>query len=140
MDQKSLKEQVLKVLENNHVGTLATVEKNKPHSRYMTFFNDDLKLYTPTSKQTYKVEELEENPYVHILLGYNGDGRGDAYVEAEGKTVINEDQELKKKLWNEEMKPWIESPDDPDYVVLEIDLSMVRFMNGNDHSGEVLEL
>lgn len=31
------KEQALKILNDNMIGTMATVQQNKPHSRYMTF-------------------------------------------------------------------------------------------------------
>ena len=74
------------------VGTMATVEGKKPHSRYMTFFNDNFILYTATSKKTHKVEELQQNPNTHILLGYEGQGLGDGFLEIEG-TVIEYDDE-----------------------------------------------
>ena len=131
MDNQNLKEKIVQVLGESKVGTLATVVGNKPHSRYMTFFNDDLTLYTPTSKETYKADEIAQNPYVHILLGYEGEGMGDAYIEVQGKASIREDQSIKEKFWNEKMKKWIESPDDPDYIILEITPETVRLMN--DH-------
>ena len=46
------------ILNHSNVGTMATVYKGKPHSRYMTFFHDELTLYTATSKDTDKVDEL----------------------------------------------------------------------------------
>lgn len=69
MDQQQLKEKIIEVIDANKVGTLATVKGSRPHSRYMTFFNDNLTLYTPTNKETHKAEEVDENPNVHILLG-----------------------------------------------------------------------
>ena len=81
MDQQQLKNKVLDILDHHKVGSLATVESGKPHSRYMTFFHDGLTLYTPTSDETHKAEEIENNPNVHVLLGYNGEGFGDAYLE-----------------------------------------------------------
>ena len=59
MAQEELKQQALKIMEDSMIGTLATIKENKPHSRYMTFFNDEFTLYTATSKQTQKVDELE---------------------------------------------------------------------------------
>ncbi|ESU32746.1 hypothetical protein G3A_09780 [Bacillus sp. 17376] len=131
MDSQKLKEKVTQVLGESKVGTLATVVGNKPHSRYMTFFNEDLTLYTPTSKETYKAEEIERNPNVHILLGYEGEGMGDAYIEVQGKASIREDQSIKEKFWNEKMQKWIESPQDPDYIILEIKPETIRLMNDN---------
>ncbi|MGG3326101.1 pyridoxamine 5'-phosphate oxidase family protein, partial [Bacillus velezensis] len=48
MNQNEIKEKVLEVLDHHKVGSLATVEQGKPHSRYMTFFHDGLTIYTPT--------------------------------------------------------------------------------------------
>jgi general stress protein 26 len=141
MNQQELKDNILKVLKESRTGTLATVKGNKPHSRYMTFFNEDLTLYTPTSSETHKADEIEANPNVHILLGYDGDGFGDAYVEVEGTAVIKDDQGLKDKLWNEHMEHWFDGKDDPNYVVLEIKPSAIRLMNKRGVDDEkVLEL
>lgn len=132
MSQENLKERILEVLKESKVGSLATVEGNKPHSRYMTFFmNDDLNLYTPTSKETYKAEEIEKNPNVHILIGYEGEGMGDSYIEVQGTAEIREDQELKDKFWNEKMKKWIDSAEDPNYIILQIKPETIRLMNDN---------
>lgn len=38
MSQEELKQKVLNLLDEQKVGTLATVEQDKPHTRYMTFF------------------------------------------------------------------------------------------------------
>ncbi|WP_456272196.1 pyridoxamine 5'-phosphate oxidase family protein [Bacillus sp. AK031] len=140
MSQNDVKQEVLNVLENSMVGTLATVVKNKPHSRYMTFFNDGLTLFTPTSRETHKAEEIDENPYVHVLLGYEGKGYGDSYVEVEGKAVISKDDSLKEKFWNEEMKKWFKGPDDPDLIILEIHPEQYRLMNKNGEEPKVLDL
>jgi len=131
MDKQELKDRIIKVLGESKVGSMATVEGNKPHSRYMTFFNEDLTLYTPTSKETYKAEEIERNPHVHILLGYEGDGMGDAYIEVQGKAAIKEEQKLKDKFWNERMEKWIKSPEDPNFIILEIKADTIRLMNDN---------
>jgi general stress protein 26 len=42
---------------NGHIGkrqmgVLVSVKQNKPHSRYMTFYHEDLTFYTPTSFET----------------------------------------------------------------------------------------
>ncbi|WP_350494520.1 pyridoxamine 5'-phosphate oxidase family protein [Cytobacillus solani] len=60
MVQKDLKEQIVKIISNHRTGVLSSVENNKPHSRYMTFYNDDLTLFTPTKKGTEKIEEMKK--------------------------------------------------------------------------------
>ncbi|WP_433742237.1 pyridoxamine 5'-phosphate oxidase family protein [Falsibacillus pallidus] len=140
MSDQNLREEVLEVLKENKVGTLATVQNNKPHTRYMTFFNEDLTLYTATDKNTHKVEEIERNSNVHILIGYDGEGVGDAYLEIEGTAAVKDDQELKDQLWNDHMKPWFDGPNDPNYIILEIHPSAMTLMNKKDESPKTLKL
>lgn len=140
MSQAELKQQILKVLDESKVGTLATIKNQKPHSRYMTFSHDDLTLYTPTSSETHKTDEIEDNPNVHILLGYEGEGYGDTFVEVEGHASIEDSAHYKEKLWNDHMKRWFEGPDDPNYIVLKIQPTAIRLMNDEEDSPQSLEL
>ncbi|MBD7944175.1 pyridoxamine 5'-phosphate oxidase family protein [Psychrobacillus sp. FSL K6-2684] len=133
------KEQALKILNDNMIGTMATVQQNKPHSRYMTFFNDDFILYTATSKKTHKVEDIEQNPYTHILLGYDGNGLGDSFLEIEGKVEVSDDESMKEKVWNDALKGWFEGPEDPDLVILKIVPTQVRVMNSKGKEPEVVK-
>lgn len=123
------KETAQKILDESYIGTMATVKQNKPHSRYMTFFNDGFTLYTATSKKTEKVEELDQNPNTHILIGYEGEGFGDAYLEIMGTVEISQDDGIIDKVWNEHMEPWFKGPDDPDLVILKITPQALRVMN-----------
>lgn len=133
------KEQALKILNDNMIGTMATVQQNKPHSRYMTFFNDDFILYTATSKKTHKVEDIEQNPYTHILLGYDGNGLGDSFLEIEGQVEESDDESMKEKVWNDALKGWFEGPKDPDLVILKIVPTQVRVMNSKGKEPEVVK-
>ncbi|RLL46721.1 general stress protein [Oceanobacillus piezotolerans] len=140
MEQQEVRKHIEQIITESSTGIMATVKGNKPHSRYMTFFNEDLTLYTPTSRDTDKTEEISENPNTHILLGYDGEGFGDSYVEYEGKVTIKEDEELKKKIWDDNMKIWFDGPEDPDLIVLEIKPNQIRLMNKKGTPPETLEL
>ncbi|KUP09029.1 general stress protein [Bacillus coahuilensis m2-6] len=113
-----LKDKVLAVISDHQIGTLATIRGQKPYSRFMIFYNDDLTLFAASNSQTIKVDDMKQNPHVHILLGYGGDKLHDNYVEMEATASIEESQELKNKFWNESLKRWIPSADDPEYVLL----------------------
>ena len=123
------KETARKILDESYVGTMATVQQGKPFSRYMTFFNEGFTLYTATSKKTDKVEELEQNPNTHILIGYEGEGFGDEYLEIMGTATISDEESVKEKVWNEQMKPYFTGPDDPELVILKITPDSMRLMN-----------
>lgn len=140
MEQSELRKVIEDILEKSEIGTMATIRNNKPYSRYMTFFHKDLKLYTATSKETDKAEELKDNPYTHVLLGYEGDGFGDDYVEYEGKVAITHSEELKKELWNPHMEPYFNGPKDSNFIVLEIEPQRILLMNKQGVSPKVFEL
>ncbi|HZG71327.1 MAG TPA: pyridoxamine 5'-phosphate oxidase family protein [Chondromyces sp.] len=140
MNNEELKDQILKVLDESRVGTMATVTNGKPHSRYMTYFHEGLNLFTATHKETHKVEEIEKNPNVHILLGYEGEGFGDDYLEIEGTISVNDSKEMKEKLWNPYLEKWFDGPNDPNYSVLEIKPTTFRLMNSDYPSPQTLEL
>ncbi|MFF2457224.1 pyridoxamine 5'-phosphate oxidase family protein [Peribacillus simplex] len=140
MSQNQIKEKVLNIIRDHKIGVLSTVENNKPHSRYMTFFNDELTLYTPTSGKTEKTDEIEKNPNVHILIGYDNEGLGDSYLEISGTSKINDSQELKDKLWNDSFEDWFEGPKDPNYLILQIKPESIRLMNNNGEPPQELSL
>ncbi|AWI35575.1 pyridoxamine 5'-phosphate oxidase family protein [Bacillus safensis] len=140
MSQEELKQKVLNLLDEQKVGTLATVEQDKPHTRYMTFFHEGLTLYTPTSKETHKAEEIEKNPNVHILIGYSGEGFGDTYAEIAGTATLTDDPELIDRLWSDEMEKWFKGKDDPNLVILKIDPASIRYMNEGSRTPAELSL
>jgi general stress protein 26 len=140
MTQHETKADIEHILDSSSVGTMATVQNNKPHTRYMTFSREGLTLYTATDKDTHKVDEISKNPYTHILLGYEGEGVGDEYVEYEGKVHISDSEDLRKKLWNPHMEKWFDGPNDPNYIVLEIKPEQISLMNKKDLKRRILEL
>lgn len=129
MNQEEAKKAALGILDSSKVGVLATVNDNKPHTRYMTFFHDGFTLYTATSRKTQKVDELDANPHAHILLGYEGEGVGDAYLEIEGRMGAHDDPEMIDKVWNDHLSGWFSGPDDPNLLILRIQPDRVRLMN-----------
>lgn len=126
---EDIKEKVKKIIAGHQMGVLSSVENNKPHSRYMTFYNENLTLYSPTKRDTEKIEEIESNPAVAVLLGYEENGLSDAYVEITGTATLNDSQELKKQYWDESYEKWFDGPEDPNYVFLEIQPEIIRILN-----------
>ncbi len=135
-----LKAKLLELIQNHKVGTLATISHQKPFSRFMLFFNDDLVLYTATNKNTHKVEDMKENPHVHILLGNNCKSWDNPYVEVEGTVSVEESMELKEKFWNDHLKSWIPGADDPSYLLLKITPTHYRYFQNSLSEAETLSL
>lgn len=138
MSNQELKQQIVKIISDHRTGVLSSVENNKPHSRYMTFYNDDLTLYTPTKMNTEKIDEIKKNPSVSVLLGYKDNGQNDTYVEISGTSEITNSQKLKKQYWEDSFSQWFDGPEDPNYAFLQIQPETIRVLNV--HSGQQQEL
>lgn len=136
---EELKNKILTILSNHKIGTLATIQDSRPYSRFMMFFHEDLVLYTATNKDTHKVDEIKQNPNVHVLLGYEGTGWNDSYVEIEATASISDNQELKSKYWNNCLTEWLSSPDDPEYVLLQLTPESIRYYEKAGSKPEVLQ-
>ncbi|MEI2665375.1 pyridoxamine 5'-phosphate oxidase family protein [Rossellomorea sp. LJF3] len=117
---QTLKDKITELFSHHKIGTLATIRDNKPYSRFMMFDHDDLTLYTATNEHAHKAEDIAQNPHVHILLGYDRDSDHEHYVEIEAEASVEDSPELKSKFWKEELKHWIASPDDPEYLLLKL--------------------
>lgn len=131
---EQVKQQILKVMQDHKIGSLATVKGDKPHARYMSFYHAEFTLYTPTHRDTYKAEEIESNPNVHVLLGYTGEGYEDAFIEFQGKATINDDVQLKEKFWSDSLSTYFNGPDDPSFILLKLSPSTIRLMNKGDNT------
>ncbi|EOG8992243.1 pyridoxamine 5'-phosphate oxidase family protein [Staphylococcus pseudintermedius] len=130
MKQQAI-EKINQVIEQSRIGVLSTADNNKPNSRYMIFYNDDLDLYTKTSRSTRKFEELTQNPDAHVLLGYE-EGSGQPYVEIEGRVDIITNSKEIDWLWQEQDHTFFDSKNDPDLVVLRIIPSHITLLNSDE--------
>lgn len=135
MDNKQLEQLIIKALDDNKFGSFGTIEAgNKPKVRYMAVFHEGLTIYLATNRKTHKVEELENNPNVFLLLGYESGGSKDV-LEVEATALVSKDEGLRSKVWNKELEPWFEGPDDPNYVILELTPTRIEYVGTNKEHG-----
>ena len=118
-DKHALEKKIIEVLQDNPYCSFGTVENNRPKVRYMALFHDGLQLHLATNRKTHKVEELENNPNVFLLVGFDGK-MGREVVSIEGTGSVTKDDSLREKVWSKELERWFSGPDDPDYVILDI--------------------
>lgn len=137
LNREQLEDKIRTSLQSNPVCAFATVEGNKPKVRYMMLFQDGTKLYMATDRKTHKVDELEANPNVSLVAGYDG-GSASPVLELEGTARVSDDESLKAKFWNpDRFKQWFDSPEDPDYVILEVTPDRILYTeNGSTQSWE----
>lgn len=133
----ALKNKIQSMFDHHKIGTLATIRNNRPYSRFMIFFNEGLTLYTATNQHTHKMEDIHANPYVHILLGMENTSWNEPYVEVEAEVSIEESTELKNKLWDDKLAEWIKSPDAPEYLLLKLTPTAIRYYKKAGSEAEI---
>lgn len=130
---KQLESNIIQALEDNQFGSFATIEAGKPRVRYMAIYHEGLDIYLATDRKTHKVEELQANPNVFLLLGFEQGGTG-TLVEIVATGEVSTDDSLKHKVWNEEISRWFKGPDDPDYIVLKLTPQQIEYTGkSGDH-------
>ena len=127
---ESVKEKILSIINGNKIGTMATLNGQKPYLRYMTFTNEDFTLFTTTEQESQKVFDLEKNPYSHILLGYTKKDLNAPYVEILAKLTEIQDDTLKLKVINF-FKDLFNS-DEEEWVTLQLEPVTIKLMNDGD--------
>lgn len=135
-----IKEKAMKIMDKNDVGVMATISGNKPVARYMSFYSEEFTLYTITDKRTEKVEDLESNPNVFVLLGYEEGMFDKDYVEVEGTVSMVKNQEIIDKAWNDYMDDQYSSKEDPNILVLEIKPNAINVKNKKGNQVEEVTL
>lgn len=126
MDKSQLEQKIVQALDLNKFCTFATVEGDKPKARYMGLFHEGLSLHLATDRKTHKVEELESNPHVFLLAGFETGGTKEI-LEIQGMAKVTKNDSLRHKVWNDDLKNWFEGPEDPDYVVLDIEPYRIEY-------------
>ncbi|MBB6450495.1 general stress protein 26 [Geomicrobium halophilum] len=132
MSNHVLQEKIAEVLKLNRIGVLSTLKDNRPYARYMTFHHEGFTLFTATAEDTHKVEDIEANPYVHILLGYEERERGEAFIEVEATAEIAKNPDDKKKAWSEKIAEKYSSPEDENFIVLICRPTVIRYRNDDE--------
>jgi general stress protein 26 len=122
----SLEASIAEAIGRHDYCSFGTIEGDRPKVRYMAIAHEGLKIYLASDRKTHKVEELKGNPNVYLLLGYNGQWPSEV-IEVEGTCAIASDATLRRRVWREELKPWLSGPDDPDYVVLDVTPSRIEW-------------
>lgn len=129
MELQYIKNEINKIINENRLGTLSTIKGDQPYSRLMIFRNEEFLLYTISSKNTEKVQDILANNKVHILLGFQGGGYGKPYLDITAEATIHDEKELKDRLWHDNFLKYLTGPEDPNYIVIRCDPKTIRLMS-----------
>ncbi|WP_068777571.1 pyridoxamine 5'-phosphate oxidase family protein [Paenibacillus sp. FJAT-26967] len=131
MSNQELGKKIEAVLDQNEVCSFATVDNGKPRVRYMALFHEGLTIYLATNRKTDKVDELKDNPNVHILVGFDGKPSKEI-LQIEAQATVSSNDSLREKVWRDDLKEWFDGPHDPNYVILEIKPIQIEYIQGYD--------
>ncbi|MAS11266.1 pyridoxamine 5'-phosphate oxidase family protein [Salinisphaera sp.] len=124
MSSPEHKQKIWNLIKKIQVGMLVTQDGNVPRARPMHLVQDeyDGTIWFYTRRSTEKVLEAQQGDS-EVCLTFSDQEAG-VYVSMSGKARITDDQAIIDKYWNPGVAAWLPEKEDPDVVMLEIDIEM----------------
>jgi general stress protein 26 len=117
-----LKSRIYEVLKKPQLASLATVTcEGKPWVRYViALASEDFTIRFATFIKARKVDQIKNNPEVHLTCGVNDPLNLTPYLQIQGKAELLTDKEVKHSFWNDTLNKIFQGPDDPNYAVIQV--------------------
>lgn len=124
MSSPEHKQKIWTLIKDIQVGMLVTQDGNVPRARPMHLVQDDYDgtIWFYTRRSTEKVLEAQQGD-TEVCLTFSDQEEG-VYVSMSGKARITDDQNIIDRYWNPGVAAWLPEKEDPDVVMLEIDIEM----------------
>lgn len=135
-----LKSKILAIIGKPVLGALASLtEEGKPWTRYIVATADtDLNIRFATNLSSRKVKHLKGNSAVHLTCGDNSlANMHKPYLQIVGTAIVSTDPNDKKAFWNDDLKAYYSSPEDPNYCVVIIKPSRIEYMTFESMNPEI---
>ena len=88
---------------------------------------------------TRKVNQIGDNPEVHLTLGVGDMTHAVSWLQIQGRAEIFDDAETKKTVWYDMLEPIFTGPDDPNYVVCKVAPYRIEYYAMNKKEPEIWE-
>jgi general stress protein 26 len=137
----NLKQRIFDIAKEFQLINFATItEDGKPKVRYVVGkANNELVFRFCTHLQTNKVNQIRNNPNVHISLGAKDLETAKHWLQVEGRAEISTDKTERHSFWFDELKNYFTGPDDPNYCVVITRPSRIEYGTMGSMSPEVWE-
>lgn len=134
-----LKNRILAILRQPQLAGLATITQDgKPWVRYvMIATSPDLTIRCATFISARKVQQIANNPEVHLTCGVTDPKKMAPYLQIQGRATLNTSRQARHGLWTDMLSPIFDGPDDPKYAVIEIKPYYVECWTPGTHEPEV---
>ncbi len=115
-----LKERILELFKGPRLSGLASITKDgKPWVRYvMTEASDDMTFRCSSFVNARKVDQIKNNPEVHLTCGINDPTVMEPYLQIQGLAEFATDSEARHDFWSDRLNMVFNGPDDPNYGVV----------------------
>jgi len=141
MSKADIKKIIIDFVGSYQYSNLITIsEDGTPRGRMMAHLplKDDMIIWYATGSQSRKVAEIKKNPATSVFFYRPTDHSG---VSALGKAEIINDDETRKKYWQDEWSAfWKEGPNDPNYCLIKVTPKKIEYLDYPNHKQETLEL
>ena len=136
-----LKDRILNELGHLQLASLATVtESGLPWTRYVMITGDDsLTIRCATFLGSRKVQQIQNNPEVHITCGITDPLEMKPYLQIQGRAEVITDEAERHALWNPSLESIFSDADDPTYAVIMIKPYRIECCTPPNMEPEVLE-
>ncbi len=134
-----LQERILDIIHKPQLAALATVtEMNNPWVRYVVTVGDgNLILRCASYRESRKVEQINNNPNVHVTCGINSLQELQPYLQIQGQAKIATDEVERHAFWNDMLESTFTGPDDPKYCVIVIEPYRIEYCTQGSLEPEV---
>lgn len=124
-----LKQRILDILRVPQLTACATVtSEGKPWVRYVvTVSDDDMTIRFATMLESRKVQQLKNNPEIHLTCGVNSLEEMNPYLQIQGRAEISTDHKERHGFWNDMLKSVFDGPDDPRYCVIIVEPYRIEY-------------
>ena len=136
-----LKEKIFEKLREHTLASFATItEDGKPWTRYVVVKADDqMNICFATFKNSRKINQIAQNPQVHLVLGVAEPLTATSWLQVQGQAEILEDTETKNVVWYDLLSSIFRGPDDPNYVVCKVTPYRIEYWMMNVPKPEIWE-
>jgi len=128
-----VKDEVWNYFKDSQYIFLATSEENQPRVRPVTIIYFDKKFWITTGTNNNKVAQIQKNPKIEFCLVVKKEDR-QGYVQGTGLAKIVKGKEQKEKIAEhcDFFSDFWESPDDPDYTLIELSINEIEYLKPNE--------
>ena len=133
------KEEVIDLIRDAGFCHLATVEGKQPRVRpMMPYLTDEHQLLIALLGRSRSIAQVKANPLVELCFV----DRKMWYCRIAGKATISHDAEKKTMLWNNipMLKQYFGGPDDPNFILMVIDMNEVEAMTPHQKEPEKISI